>query len=147
MKIAFYKRILKMNGFTLMELLIAIAIIGVLTSISIPTYQNYTRKAYFSEIIQATAPYKLGVIECFHITYDLAGCNGGTNGIPADITTAIGGIASLIVKEGAITVAPADKHGLSAEDTYSLTPIIQNNSIAWQVSGGAVAKGYVKGSS
>ena len=69
-----------------MELLIVITIIGILVLIAIPSYRTYTRRAHYTEIVQATAPYKLGVEECYQITSDLSGCSAGDNGVPSAIT-------------------------------------------------------------
>lgn len=132
-------------GFTLIELLIAISLVSILAMIALPTYQHYTRRAYYSELVQAAAPYQLGVAECFQELGELNGCEAGVNGIPAPITVAQGMVGYVSVESGVITIVPTQRHGLEAEDSYVLTPIIQGEKLTWRISGGALAKGYVKG--
>jgi type IV pilus assembly protein PilA len=132
------------TGFSLIELMIVIAIIGVLVSISLPSYQNYTRRAHYAEIVQAAAPYKLGVEECYLTTGELEPCHSGQAGIPNAFEnhSELGLVNSVNVQAGAIIITPKQSLGFSAEDTYILTPTISHNSLHWQAGGGGVSRGF-----
>lgn len=70
-----------MKGFSLIELMIVVAIIAVLAAVAIPSYQNYTLKAKFTEVVQAVSPFKLAVESCAREFGSLSGCVN-QNGLP-----------------------------------------------------------------
>ena len=93
------------KGFTLIELMIVIAIIAILATVAIPSYQNYTKKAAVSELLQASAPLRSEVELCIYNTGSVDNCTVGKNGIQADVADATAKyVKSTAVKSGIITV-------------------------------------------
>ena len=75
------------QGFTLIELMIVVAIIGILAAIAIPAYQDYTIRAKISEVIGFGAAAKTSVSECLLSATDETDCNSNTE-VGLDATAA-----------------------------------------------------------
>lgn len=77
------------KGFTLIELMIVVAIIGILAAVALPAYQDYTARAKISEVVVQMAAAKTGVAEYYATTGKLDGLNNNLAGLAAssDLTT------------------------------------------------------------
>ena len=134
------------QGFTLIELMIVVAIIGILAAVAIPAYQNYTLKAKYTELVNAVAPYKLAVELCAQdgscITtgaINAAAAPGNTTAnippLPSSTKFLNGPAFSMVA--GLITATPNAVDGLLATDTYILTPTVRGDGgITWALTGG-----------
>jgi len=117
------------KGFSLIELMIVIAIIGILSVIAIPSYQNYTKRARFTEVIAATAPYQTAVSLALQQGLAAKDLTASVHGIPAE-PTATKNLASLKIDAGVITAQATD---LADNATYILTPNADGS--AWTIGG------------
>ena len=131
-------------GFTLIELMIVVAIIGILAAIAIPAYQNYVKRAAYAEVITGMAPFKLGVTECFQTNGALATCNTGTDAVPAAFSSASGPLATVTVTAGVIEATTNAYKGITTADGCTLTPSIVASTLRWSYGGNCVTNGFVK---
>jgi type IV pilus assembly protein PilA len=131
------------KGFTLIELMIVVAIIGILAAIAIPAYQDYTIRAQVTEGLNLAGAAKAAVAESFANTGAAPADRqaAGMSAAPAD--TAGKYVTSVAVTNGTILVTYGDQaNALIKTQTLGLTPYETGDlSVAWRCGAAAIPLG------
>jgi type IV pilus assembly protein PilA len=142
------------QGFTLIELMIVVAIIGILAAVALPAYQDYTKRARYSEIISVGNSVKTAVSLCIQesggtLAAACSSTTGSDQGVITAASTAAGSdlLTSAAVASGTITMTPVAANGIVAGDTYILTPnVATGGQVNWSNAasgGGATPSGCI----
>lgn len=135
------------KGFTLIELMIVVAIIGILAAVALPAYQDYTKRAKMTEVIAAVAAAKTGVSEGYADLNTLTGINNAKAGVAASSDMTSKYLASLTITDGKITadVQEIDTDCDTESPAITLAPTINagTNALEWAGTSAAKCKKFV----
>ena len=119
------------KGFTLIELMIVVAIIGILAAVALPAYQDYTVRAKVSEVILAASSAKTSVAEAAQVNSVMP---SGTSVVDTQSSTYVASVsyAKSTDSVGVITVTTSTKDSKISGKTIAMTGTLQTNGqVTW----------------
>ena len=129
------------QGFTLIELMIVVAIIGILAAVAIPAYQDYTVRAKVTEGLNLASAAKTSVSETYMTNGELP-----TNNAAAGLATAgdIEGnnVSSVEVGASGVITITYSNDGNIQGNTVILSPVTSTGGVNWDCAGGDVDDRY-----
>jgi len=127
------------SGFTLIELMIVVAIIGILAAIAIPAYQDYTRRSHVAEGLNLGALVKTAVAE-YYLSENTWPVDNGTVGIAPSNEIIGNAVKRIAVNGSTITVTYNEKVTLDATLIFKGTVV--GSSFLWTCNTGTLLAQY-----
>jgi type IV pilus assembly protein PilA len=128
------------QGFTLIELMIVVAIIGILAAVAIPAYQDYTVRAKVTEGLSLASAAKTSVSEFFATNGRLPGSNVSA-GIASSESISGNSVDNVSVNSGGSIVVDFSTQPI-AGDTIVLSPSTSGGRVSWDCAGGSLDPKY-----
>ena len=132
------------QGFTLIELMIVVAIIGILASLAIPAYQSYTIRAQISEGLNLAGPLKNG-IATFYNENGAFPADNAESALESPGNYAGNYVSSMTINNGVIEILYGNKANAQINgQTVIVTAIPNDGSVAWDcATGGFILNEYL----
>ncbi len=121
------------RGFTLIELMIVVAIVGILASVALTSYSQYTIRARVTELVIAGSAFKITVAEKWQSDFTL-----GSSGLGMTVVTS-GRISSGSVTTAGIISIQGSNASIGTAVNIVLTPIPTGERLSWRCSTGGVS--------
>ena len=134
------------QGFTLIELMIVVAIIGILAAVALPAYQDYTARAKMSEVVLAASACRTSVTETYQTNNGASLPLGGSWGCESS-TSSSKYVAKIQTNENGAIKVTSQAIAANANGTMLLVPVVSGAAIsAWLCGPGTITQKYLPGS-